>query len=396
MGGGNRYNLKSIFALSKLAKISLSILSIIALLGIIATYTLNKSIKNETFSSNLILKSQDSRESSGVFAYNLQLDFPKYKPLLRSKSISNVNISRYLWNERVNQNAIQNLQGNNRNLWFESTQDLKALGLENIGVVEYKVDFSPLIWNIIKVFAIVLFLALLISNITKYRLVPFGKSDYLLAFILAAITLILCAGQVDSGHNWGGDFSGYIAQGIALAQGNTAQYIAENTLMMDKCDWLFGPYSYPWGFPALLAIVYKIFGFNLVAFKAVNVLCYAVFVGIFYIFCAKRLARIYAFFATLFFTINPSMISFVANNVLSDISFLLFGFCAIIVLSRLFKAVDCHDSLRESRNSRNIEMGGGQNLCHCRWNLYAFCKSYSYEWLCDFMCINRNARNNLV
>ena len=160
-GGGNRYNLKSIFALSKLAKISLSILSIIALLGIIATYTLNKSIKNETFSSNLILKSQDSRESSGVFAYNLQLDFPKYKPLLRSKSISNVNISRYLWNERVNQNAIQNLQGNNRNLWFESTQDLKALGLENIGVVEYKVDFSPLIKNIARYYlglAILIFL----------------------------------------------------------------------------------------------------------------------------------------------------------------------------------------------------------------------------------------------
>lgn len=161
MGGGNRYNLKAIFALSKLAKISLSILSIIALLGIIATYTLNKSIKNETFSSNLILKSQDSRESSGVFAYNLQLDFSKYKPLLRSKSISNVNISRYLWNERVNQNAIQNLQGNNRNLWFESTQDLKALGLENIGVVEYKVDFSPLIKNIARYYlglAILIFL----------------------------------------------------------------------------------------------------------------------------------------------------------------------------------------------------------------------------------------------
>ena len=61
----------------------------------------------------------------------------------------------------MNQNAIQNLQGNNRNLWFESTQDLKALGLENIGVVEYKVDFSPLIKNIARYYlglAILIFL----------------------------------------------------------------------------------------------------------------------------------------------------------------------------------------------------------------------------------------------
>ncbi len=127
------------------------------LFGIVGAFVL----QNETFSANLILKSQYRIDSSDSFAYYFQIDFTKYKPLFRYQSISNVNISRYLWNERVNQSAIQNLQGNNRNLWFESTQDLKALGLENIGAVEYKVDFSPLIENIVRYYlevAILIFL----------------------------------------------------------------------------------------------------------------------------------------------------------------------------------------------------------------------------------------------
>ena len=56
-------------------------------------------------------------------------------------------------------------------------------------------------------------------------------SNSLLAFILATIALILCAVQVNSWHHWGDDFAGYIAQGIALAKGTSAQYIAENTFM---------------------------------------------------------------------------------------------------------------------------------------------------------------------
>ena len=145
----NRSNLKEILALPKWAKIFLGILSVIALLGTVGALVLNQSIKGETFSANLILKSQtQSIESAQRFAYNLQLDFPKFKPLLRYESISSIEISCYLWNDGVNESTIQNLHGNNRNLWFESTQDLKALGLENIGSVEYTIDFNPLMTSI--------------------------------------------------------------------------------------------------------------------------------------------------------------------------------------------------------------------------------------------------------
>ena len=239
-------------------------------------------------------------------------------------------------------------------------------------------------------------LAMMQSKIAKYCFAPFSKSDYVIALILAILTLILCAGQVNSGHHWGDDFAGYIAQGIALAKGTSAQYIAENTFMWEKTDWVFGPKAYPWGFPLLLAPIYKIFGFNLVAFKSVGIICYALFVGIFYIFCANRLPKIYAIFGTLFFALNPFMIYFSANEIMSDIPFLLFGFVALIILARLFadskispsladgeqranhtqKApplaggvgvgysnangkIDCHDSLRESRDDGISVTGGG-------------------------------------
>lgn len=328
-------NLKSIFALPKWAKVILLVLSIIAVVvGIISTIALNQSVKGETYSANLTLNSQKSLENSSQIAYNFWIDFPKFKPLLRSKSISRVDITQFLWDKRVDKSAIENLRNGGRNVWFESTQDLSALGVESLGKVEYTIDFSPLLWNIIKIF-VGMVLTLLLTNTIKHRL-PFGGYDYTLALILSLITLILCVGQVNYGHHWGGDFSGYIAQGIALANGTTAQYIADNTLMMSQCDWLYGPYAYPWGFPMLLAPLYKILGFNIYAFKSVGMLCYALFVGIFYVFCVIRLPRIYAIFATLFFAINPSMTSFVANNILSDIPFLLFGFIALIILAKLF------------------------------------------------------------
>ena len=167
-----------------------------------------------------------------------------------------------------------------------------------------------------------------------------------ISLILAIITLILCALKVNDGQYIMGDGAGYIAQAIALAQGATAQYISENTLMMTKCDWIFGPTAYPWGYPMLLAIAYKIFGFNIIAFKSVGIICYGLFVGIFYMFCANRLPKIYAIFATLLFVLNPFLTFSSANSIVSDIPFLLFGFCALIVLAKLF--------------GKSTQMGGGK------------------------------------
>jgi len=68
------------------------------------------------------------------------------------------------------------------------------------------------------------------------------------AFVLAILGMALSSLMLYNGHNWGGDFSEYIAQAIALVKGKEAilEQIKNNTFIIDNCDWLFGAYIYPW------------------------------------------------------------------------------------------------------------------------------------------------------
>ena len=211
-------------------------------------------------------------------------------------------------------------------------------------------------------------------------------SNGTIALILATITLILCALKVNDEQYIMGDGAGYIAQAIALAQDTTAQYIADNTLMMTKCDWVFGPSAYPWGYPMLLAIAYKIFGFNIIAFKSVGIICYWLFVGIFYMFCANRLPKIYAIFATLLFALNPFLTFSLANAIFSDIPFLLFGFCALIVLAKLFgesRAMDCKDLSNAKYSGIFIAIFGGVLMLFS-----AMIRINGFMILCALICMH--------
>lgn len=189
------------------------------------------------------------------------------------------------------------------------------------------------------------------------------KSDCFVALFLAILTLGICVFKMTESFRMVDDSAAYVSQAIALTQGTTSEFIAENLAMIGKYDLEYmTPTTYPWGFPLLLAPIYKIFDFNVYAFKSVGIFCYALFVGIVYIFCAIRLPRIYAIFATLFFALNPYMTNFSANEIYSDIPFMLFGFIALIILAKLFgeslhknkKDVDCFGDSRESPRNDGI------------------------------------------
>ena len=65
--------------------------------------------------------------------------------------------------------------------------------------------------------------------------------------------------------------------------------------------------------------------------------------------------KIYAIFGSLLFALNPFMTYFSANEILSDIPFLLFGFVALIILAKLFGKSKDSPSLAEG------DKGGGLN-----------------------------------
>lgn len=154
------------------------------------------------------------------------------------------------------------------------------------------------------------------------------------AFVLAFIACVLSMLMLYNGHNWGGDFSQYIAQSIALIDNSIDSQIANNTWIIQNSFDGLGPYIYPWGTSLLLAPIYKIFGFDLIAFKVLFCVLYGIFVGIFFYVCRQFVDIKFCIIATMLFALNPLFLNF-NNNIISDIPFMLFSFISAFYLSKL-------------------------------------------------------------
>lgn len=73
------------------------------------------------------------------------------------------------------------------------------------------------------------------------------------------------------GHSWGDDFAGYLMQAKALLDGTPAQELQLNARLEAASDWRTGPDAYPWGYPAILALVMSTFGTGLATLKIVSI-----------------------------------------------------------------------------------------------------------------------------
>ena len=84
------------------------------------------------------------------------------------------------------------------------------------------------------------------------------RKIYILPFIIVALTAAIYLISFRPGHDWGGDFSEYIAQ---------AKSISEGYDFPGKFVGTYGSFIYPWGFPLLLSPIYSLFGLNIFASK---------------------------------------------------------------------------------------------------------------------------------
>jgi hypothetical protein len=73
------------------------------------------------------------------------------------------------------------------------------------------------------------------------------------------------------GHGWGDDFAGYLLQAQALVNATPAQELQLNAHLMAASDWRAGPDAYPWGYPAILAMLIWTAGQSLTILKIVSV-----------------------------------------------------------------------------------------------------------------------------
>lgn len=166
-----------------------------------------------------------------------------------------------------------------------------------------------------------------------------GPHKKLIGILLTIASVIIALGYIYDGHDWGGDFSEYISEAIALVEGNVAlevhhmQFVLENSIP-GMC-----PAVYPWGLPFILAVLYKIFGFNIIVFRMVGVVCLGVFIWYVYKFLSKRFeTKDVMIMVLLFVTCKHYMES--ATSILTDIPCAMLSMIAIYAL---YELIACED-----------------------------------------------------
>ncbi len=171
-------NLSEIFKLPKWAKISLVALSAIAFSLLVAVFALQSWADSQVESANLTFSKIDRAKSAELengYAYEAKVHFQRLEFLLRSKSISKINITNIAWSG-VDSSAITSYEShNNRRVKFTTTQNLALDSGANLGTMSYKIDFSPcanaiLFYYISIVFAVIFaYFVLAISGISMQQ-----------------------------------------------------------------------------------------------------------------------------------------------------------------------------------------------------------------------------------
>ena len=143
--------------------------------------------------------------------------------------------------------------------------------------------------------------------------------------VLVATALIFAVALANQhgGHDWGDDFSLYLRQTKALFSGGARDVLADNRFTIENSSWhTFSPYSYPWGFPLILAPFYKIFGLDYGAFKVVIAACFAGSMYFLYRIAALRMRPVTALMLMLIIGLSPDYVGW-TDTVLSEFPYLL-------------------------------------------------------------------------
>ena len=170
-------NLSEFFRLPKWAKISLAILSVVAVMLLVAAFILQSWAENQLESANLSLSKMDKNKSAELesgYAYEARVHFERLDFLLRSRTISHIDLEKVSWASDIDSSAIQSVEAHNRRLNFTTTQQLNLDSGANLGVMSYKMDFAPFSKVIIKYSLALIFIFL--SAILLHRFINLYES----------------------------------------------------------------------------------------------------------------------------------------------------------------------------------------------------------------------------
>jgi hypothetical protein len=135
------------------------------------------------------------------------------------------------------------------------------------------------------------------------------------------------------GHVWWDDFAAYIMQAQSILNGDMPGFVAHNTITIKSSSSQLGPITYPWGYPLLLAPVYRIFGLSPMGFKLVGVVFHLAFLAVFYILMRRRFTPAASLLALSLFAFNPMLLGFL-DYILTDIPFLFVATLTVLLIDK--------------------------------------------------------------
>ena len=170
-------NLSEIFRLPKWAKISLVALSVVAVMLLVVAFALQSWAENQLESANLSFSKMDKNKSAELesgYAYEARVHFPRLDFLLRSRTISHIDLEKVSWASGIDSSAIQSVEVHNRRLNFTTMQQLNLDSGANLGIMSFKMDFAPFSKVIIKYSLALIFIFL--SAILLHRFINLYES----------------------------------------------------------------------------------------------------------------------------------------------------------------------------------------------------------------------------
>ena len=191
---------KELMALSKGFKIFLGVLSVVAVAAFSFAFIVAQQSKDEIYTAKMTLQTQRlvlSTDSQSEFSYNARLHFPHLAFLLRSKTLSSVEITKFSWSENINLNLMSDLYNEGRGVFFTSAQNLKELASQNLGSVEYKVNFAPFFETILTYYLIISFLTgilyvVALFYVKQHSSCIIGGGDFCQSDFTSKISLFAC------------------------------------------------------------------------------------------------------------------------------------------------------------------------------------------------------------
>jgi 4-amino-4-deoxy-L-arabinose transferase-like glycosyltransferase len=154
-----------------------------------------------------------------------------------------------------------------------------------------------------------------------------------LLFIIIIISMILGAGTLRRGHEWGDDFAWYILQAKSVLNGTIDEFMETSAFTNNESTTYVGPLAYPWGYPLILMPAYALRGIHPLVLKLPGLFFYAAFLICLYLLMKSRLTQTESLLIVALFAFNPLLIQFL-DQILSDIPFLFFSTLSLWLITR--------------------------------------------------------------